>query len=69
MLLYKITDILQVPWLFKNLSFVALIKPWKIEVYFIKAIDRTFYRFTGVITYLECWETTRRFRKSLASGS
>ena len=69
MLLYIITDILQVPWLFKNLSFVALIKPYKIEVYFIKAIDRTFCRFTGEITYLECWENTRRFSKSLASGS
>ena len=30
------------------------------EVYFIKAIDRTFYRFTGVITHAGCWENTRK---------
>ena len=28
--------------------------------YFIKAIDHTFYEFTGVITHLGCWENTRR---------
>ena len=65
---YIVTDILQVPLLFKNLSFVALIKPQKIEVYFIKAADRTFYSFTGVLTHLGCWENTK-FTKSLAAGS
>ena len=27
--------------------------------YFIKAIDHTFYGFTGVITHTGCWENTR----------
>ena len=27
--------------------------------YFIKAIDHTFYGFTGVITHAGCWERTR----------
>ena len=26
--------------------------------FFIKAIDHTFYGFTGVITHLGCWEIT-----------
>ena len=37
--------------------------------YFIKAIDHTFYGFTGVITHLGCWENTRKACKSLAFGS
>ena len=35
----------------------------------IKAIDHTFYGFTGVITHLGCWENTRKACKSLAFGS
>ena len=34
--------------------------------YFIKAIDHTFYGFTGVITRLGCWENTRKACKSRA---
>ena len=37
--------------------------------FFIKAIDHTFYGFTGVITHLGCWENTRKACKSLAFGS
>ena len=37
--------------------------------YFIKAIDHTFYGFTGVITHLGCWENTQKACKSLAFGS
>ena len=37
--------------------------------YFIKAIDHTFYGFTGVITHLGCWANTRKACKSLAFGS
>ena len=29
---------------------------------YIKAIDHTFYGFTGVITHLGCWENTRKGR-------
>ena len=36
--------------------------------YFIKAIDHTFYGFTGVTTHLGCWENTRKACKSLAFG-
>ena len=36
--------------------------------YFIKAIDHTFYGFTGVITHLGCWENTRKACKSRAEG-
>ena len=68
-LLYIVTDILQVPLLFKNLSIVALIKPYIIEIYLIKAVDRTSYRFTGKLTHLGCCEKTRKFSKSLASVS
>ena len=32
--------------------------------YFIKAIDHTFYEFTGVITHLGCWENTRLLNHS-----
>ena len=47
-----------------------LIENWNIlESYFLKAIDHTFYRFTGVITHLRCWENTRNACKSLAFGS
>ena len=34
--------------------------------YFIKAIDHTFYGFTGVITHLGCWENTQKACKSRA---
>ena len=34
--------------------------------YFIKAIDHTFYGFTGMITHLGCWENTRKACKSRA---
>ena len=37
--------------------------------YLIKAIDRTFYGFTGVITHLGCWENTRKACKTLAFSS
>ena len=37
--------------------------------YFIKAIDHTFYGFTGVKTHLGCWENIRKACKSLALGS
>ena len=37
--------------------------------YFIKAIDHTFYGFTGVITHLGCWENTKKACKSRAEGS
>ena len=36
--------------------------------YFIKAIDHTFYGFTGVVTHAECWENTRKACKSRAEG-
>ena len=36
--------------------------------YFIKAIDHTFYGFTGVITHLGCWENTRKACKSRAEA-
>ena len=36
--------------------------------YFIKAIDHTFYGFTGMITHLGCWENTRKACKSRAEG-
>ena len=35
---------------------------------FYKAIDETFYGFTGVITHLGCWENTRKACKSRAGG-
>ena len=38
------------------------------KIYFIKAIDHTFYGFTGVITHLGCWENTRKACKSRAEG-
>jgi len=34
--------------------------------YFIKAIDHSFYEFTGAINHLGCWENTRKACKSLA---
>ena len=37
--------------------------------YFIKAIDHSFYGFTGAINHLGCWENTRKACKSLAHGS
>ena len=37
--------------------------------YFIKAIEHTFYGFTGVITHAGCWENTSKACKSLAFGS
>ena len=40
-----------------------------LKLYFIKAIDHTFYGFAGVITHLGCWENTRKACKSLAFGS
>ena len=40
-----------------------------IKVILLKAIDRTFYGFTGVITLLGCWENTRKACKSLALGA
>ena len=36
--------------------------------YFIKAIDHTFYGFTGMITHLGCWENTRKACKSRAEA-
>ena len=33
--------------------------------YFIKAIDHTFYGFTGVITHLGCWKNSQKACKSL----
>ena len=36
---------------------------------YIKAIDHTFYGFTGLITHLGCWENTRKAYKPLAFGS
>ena len=44
------------------------IENWNILKLFIKAIDHTFYRFTGVITHLGCWENTQKACKSLAFG-
>ena len=35
----------------------------------IWATDRTFYRCTGIVTYLSCWENTTKVCKSLAPGS
>ena len=35
----------------------------------ILATDRTFYRCTGIVTYLSCWENTTKVCKSLTSGS
>ena len=32
------------PWLVKNPSIIAPVNPQRIEVYFIKALDRTFYQ-------------------------
>ena len=50
-----------------------LIENWKIFrftlSYFIKAIDGTFYGFTGVINHLGCWENTRKACKTLAFSS
>ena len=37
-----------------------------LKVFFIKAIDHSFYGFTGVITHLGCWENARKACKSLA---
>ena len=37
-----------------------------IKSFFIKAIDHTFYGFTGVITHLGCWENRRKACKSRA---
>ena len=34
--------------------------------YLIKAIDHSFYGFTGAINHLKCWENTRKAWKSLA---
>ena len=34
----------------------------------MKAIDHTFYGFTGVITHAGCWENTRKACKSQAEG-
>ena len=36
--------------------------------FLIKAIDHTFYGFTGVITNAVCWETSRKAGKSRAEG-
>ena len=37
--------------------------------YFIKAIDHTFYGFTGVINHLRSWENTPKACKSQAEPS
>lgn len=43
---YKIAEIRRAFWLVKNLSFIVPINPQNTELYFKKAIDRTFFRFT-----------------------
>ena len=60
--IYKISKIVQAFWLVKNLWFVVPVNS------FIKAIDHTLYRFTGMITHAGCWENTRIACKSLAFG-
>lgn len=55
-------------WLNWSKAFVYCVsKPKKIEVYLIKSSDCTIYQFTGLITYLGCWESTQKLCKSLAS--
>lgn len=57
------------PWLIESLSFNTLVNPHKIEVYFTKAVDRTFfYRPTSVLTHLRCWGNTRKLGKSRAGS-
>ena len=59
--IYKITKIVGTFWLVKNLWFIVAVNS-------LKAIDHTFYGFTGVITNLGCWENTRKACQSLAEG-
>ena len=66
---YKITKIVRAFWLVKNLWFIVPVNSLKTSSHFIKAIDHTFYGFTGVITHLGCWENTQKACKSLAFGS
>ena len=51
---YKITEILHALIVQKPIVYCTS-KPIEHFKYFIKAIDRTFYRFTGVIKHLGCW--------------
>ena len=57
-MIYKITKIVRAFWLVKNLWFIVPVNSWETEtffyprkIYFIKAIDRTFYGLTGVVTH------------------
>ena len=59
--MYKITQIVRTFWLVKNLWFIVAVNS-------LKAIDHTFYGFTGMITNLGCWENTRKACQSLAEG-
>ena len=51
---YKITEILHALIVQKPIVYCTS-EPIEHFKYFIKAIDRTFYRFTGVIKHLGCW--------------
>ena len=53
-------------WLVKNLWFIVPVNSYNTWIYFVKAIDHTFYGFTGVITPLGFWENTQQACKSLA---
>ena len=66
---YKITKIVPMFWLVKNLWFIVAVYSQKHFSYFLKAIDHTFYGFTGVITHLGCWENARKAWKSISFGS
>lgn len=60
---YEILRTLQGSRTVKNIWFTAPVNPWNIEMlktYFIGAIERTFYRFTGAITHAGCSENTRK---------
>ena len=41
----------------------------KSERFLFELTDRTFYRCTGIVTYLSYWENTTKVCKSLTSGS
>ena len=38
------------------------------ELPITERVDRTFHRYAGVITYVECWENTRKIRQSRAGA-
>ena len=62
-------DLMRISNLIAKEQYIFLFLTNVFHSYFIKAIDHSFYGFTGVIDHLGCWENTRKACKSLAYGS